>query len=124
MTRPDPRNWRVSEHIVICSFGDPYFVQKEIMSELVHLGENEDLFTPECQLKCRVPYLNIHEKRSILKRVKGPDIVIDYPSVSLKLRFEIEVLDITTPTLEDTLGKRQAWSEGRDPHLQQDTRTC
>lgn len=111
----------MSEHIVICSFGDPYFVQKEIMSELVHLGENEDLFTPECQLKCRVPYLNIHEKTSILKRVKGPDFVFNYMSPAMKLRFEIEVMDMASPTLEDTVEMRQAWSEGRDPHLQQDT---
>ena len=114
----------MSEHIVICSFGDPYFVQKEIMSELVHLGENEDLFTPECQLKCRVPYLNIHEKTSILKRVKGPDFVFNYMSPAMKLRFEIEVMDMASPTLEDTVEMRQEWSEGRDPHLQQDTRTC
>ena len=120
MTVNDMKAWRVGEKMVLtlwCSL-----LRIELMADFVHhdFGGDVDLAMLECKFDCSVPYINLHERPSILKTVESPNTVACIISFGLQLSFEIEGSDSTSPTLEDTLEMRRAWSEGKEAYLQID----
>ena len=95
--------------------------QKKCMAQFVHQGSNEEFASPASQVDCSIGYINVHESSNIVKRVENPVVYVDdLTFIKSYLNFEVEGLDTASPTLEDTVEMRRAWSEGKEAYLQID----
>ena len=92
------------------------------LGNLVHPGGSGDLRKPECEVDYSAPYIQLHEMSSISRLIKCLNTVVWYTPAppGLQLSLEMEGLDTASPTLEDTLEMRRAWSEGKEAYLQSD----
>jgi hypothetical protein len=117
----NPRTWtgaRSTLQVWTPIFGWEVYKQKMGMARFVHHRLNPK---PLCQVDYSIAYINVHESSNVVKRVENPAVEVDHLPVTFAyLKFELEGVDITSPTLEDTLEMRRAWSEGKEAYLQID----